>query len=562
MTKVRIELSRFIFGSTTLLLLILVAYPLSKVVIQSFTFEGQLSLANYLQVFRAKGTYLALRHSLEVALAATVGSTVIGTLLAWLVGRTNLPFRSILRTAFVVPFIIPPFIGALAWLHLLGPVGYLNKAYMALTGAAEPLWNVYGPDGIVLVMILHGFPLVFITVLGGLERMNPELEEVAQTSGAHPFRVMRDITLPLMAPTIAAGAVLVFIADIANFGIPAILGFRENYYVLTTRIWEAITLSFGVGNALAIASALSCLLALIAGAGLLVQRLLLRERTYTVISGKSMYPNVVDLGIHRYWLLGLCLIVVLLTSVGPIVAIFLTALTRAYGLPPTPANLTLDNFRDIILFMPSARRAIRNSVFLAISAATIISFFGALIAYIVVKTRLRGRFLLDFLATMPYAIPGSVVALAMILAWLRPLPFTRIVLYNTIWILLIAYMARYLTFGVRTTAGALTQVHESLEEVARVSGANWLQSFRDIVIPLITPGLFAGWFLVFMPALRELTISSLLWSVGNETVGVMVFNLQESGNTTASAALAVLMMAVLIVANLVTRRLTGGRLGY
>ena len=157
---------------------------------------------------------------------------------------------------------------------------------------------------------------------------------------------------------------------------------------------------------------------------------------------------------------------------------------------------------------------------------------------------------------------GTVVAVAMILAWLRPIPSVRFTLYNTIWILLVAYVARYLAFGVRSTTGSLAQVHSSLEEAARASGANWLQTFKDVVIPLIEPGIFAGWFLVFMPALRELTISILLWSAGHETIGVMVFNLQESGNTADSAALAVLMIAVLVVVNQLTRRLTGGRLGY
>ncbi|UCC77964.1 MAG: iron ABC transporter permease, partial [Anaerolineales bacterium] len=172
------------------------------------------------------------------------------------------------------------------------------------------------------------------------------------------------------------------------------------------------------------------------------------------------------------------------------------------------------------------------------------------------------RYLLDAVSSIPYALPGTVVAVAMILAWLKPLPLIRVSLYNTIWILLVAYVARYLAFGVRTISGSLAQIHDSLEEASRISGANWLQTFRRVVIPLIIPGLFAGWFQVFMPTLRELTLSALLWSARHETIGVMVFNLQESGNTVASAALAVVMMVVLVTANLVTRRVTGGRLGY
>jgi iron(III) transport system permease protein len=253
---------------------------------------------------------------------------------------------------------------------------------------------------------------------------------------------------------------------------------------------------------------------------------------------------------------------VFVTSIAPVLAILVTSLIRAYGLPPTLDNLTLENFSQVLFMNAAARRGLVNSLFLAAASATMIAFLGAFIAYILVRTRVRGRVVLDFLAAMPYAVPGTVVALAMILAWLKPLPFTRIVLYNTIWILLIAYVARYLTFGVRSASGSLQQVHPSLEEAARICGANWLQAFRDVLLPLITPGLFAGWFLVFMPSLRELTVSVLLWSAGNETVGVMVFNLQEEGHITLCAALAMLMLAVLLTANVVTRRLTGGKLGY
>jgi iron(III) transport system permease protein len=561
MRRFKINTGQAVLGAAMVVLLVLVVYPLSKIVIHSFVYDDRFSGANYLAALSQRGNYLALRHSLEISLVSMVGATILGTFLAWVVARTDLPWRGFFRTAFIMPFIIPPFIGALAWRQILGPAGYLNKLYMALAHVNRPLWNMYGADGIIMVMILHSYPLVYITALGGLERMNPELEEAAQVSGSPIFSVMRDITLPLMLPTILSGAVLVFIASIANFGIPAILGFSENYFVLTTKIYEAVTRS-AQANALSLAAALSVFLALVSGTGLLLQGVYLKGREYAVLSGKSMQPNVVMLRKHRYWLLPLCLLVVFATAIAPVIAIVLTALTRAYGLPPTPANMTLQNFYDVLFINPTSQRAIRNSVFLAASAATIISFLGALIAYIVVKTRTRGRFWLDFFSNMPYALPGTVVAVAMILAWLKPIPLIKVSLYNTLWILLVAYIARYLAFGVRTTSGSLAQVHDSLEEAAQVSGANWLQTFRDVVVPLIRPGLFAGWFLVFMPALRELTISSLLWSARHETIGVMVFNLQESGNTTASAALATVMMAVLTAANLLTRRLTGGRLGY
>jgi iron(III) transport system permease protein len=558
----RISLAVVILGTSVLLLGIFVIYPMSTMIVQSFIYNSKFSLQNYLLALRQTGNLIALRHTLEISLGSMIGSTLLGTFAAWVVARTDIPGRSILRTAFVFPFLIPPFVGALAWRQLLGPVGYLSKVYQAFAGVDSVPWSIYGAGGIVLVMTMHSYPLVYITALGGLERMNPELEEAAQSSGARIFRVMRDVTLPLMAPTILAGAVLVFITEIANFGIPAVLGYSENYFVLTTKIYQAVAKSFASPNALATAAALSMVLAVIAAAGIIAQRIVLRGREYAVLSGKSMQPNLVRLGVHKAWVLPAAWTLVFVASIAPVLAILITSLIRAYGLPPTLDNLTLQNFAQVLFMNAAARRGIVNSLILATASATLIAFLGSLIAYILVRTKLPGRDILDFFAAMPYAVPGTVVALAMILTWLKPLPLTRIVLYNTIWILLIAYVARYLTFGIRSTAGSLQQIHPSLEEAARICGANWLQSFRDVMLPLITPGLFAGWFLVFMPCLRELTVSILLWSAGRETVGVMVFNLQESGHTTLSAALAMMMLAVLVAANIITRRITGGRLGY
>ncbi len=544
-----------------LVLLIVVAYPLSKIILQSFKFDQRLSFLSYLQIFSQRGNYIAMRHSLEISLLTTLFAALLGTLLAWVVARTDCPGKSFFRTLFILPFITPPFIGAFAWRMLLGPVGYFNKAYMALSGAEAPLWNFYGADGIIIVMSLHLYPLVYISTLGALERMNPELEEAAQISGSPVFAVMRHITLPLMMPAILSGVILVFIASIANFGIPAILGFPANYYVLTTKIWEAISMS-SQPNSLSVASSLSVVLGLVAGLGLILHRFYLKGREYAVISGKSMHPNLVLLGSHKSWIVPLLALVVFITSFAPLIAILLTSLTKALGLAPVPKNLTLQNFYDVLVTNRTARRAIRNSLVLALSSATIISFLGALIAYIVVKTRLRGRLLIDFISSMPYALPGTVVGVAMILAWLKPIPLIHVRIYNTLWILLMAYIARYMAFGVRTISASLQQIHVSMEEAARISGATWLQTFRDIVIPLIAPGLFASWFLVFMPTLRELTISILLWSTRHETIGVMVFNLQESGNTVASAALAMVMMLVLFIANIITKRLTRGRVGF
>jgi len=557
----KISSTSILISITLLMLIVIIAYPLTRIIFQSLKYNSTFSFQNYLEVLKQKDFFISLFHSIEIAVIAMIGATLIGAFLAWVIGRTDVPLKRFFRTAFVIPFIIPPFIGALAWKQLLGPVGIFNKLFMMVTESHEPFWNIYGADGIIIVLIIHIYPLVYINMLGNLERMNPELEEAAQISGSRIFSVMRKITLPLMLPSIASSAVLVFIMSIANFGIPAVLGFSENFYVLTTKIYEAITQS-SRANSLSLGAALSVLLGIIAGSALLFQRFYIRKKEYSVLTGKSMQPNIVILGKHRLWVFSLCFFFVLATSIAPIISILLTALTKVYGLPPVPSNWTLRNFYDVFVTNLTVKRAIRNSLLLAFSAATLISIIGSIIAYIVVKTKVRGRFFLELISNLPYALPGTVVAVGMILAWLKPIPLFGFRIYNTIWILLIAYIARYMAFGVRTTTTSLTQIDKSLEEIARITGANWFQTFKDIVIPLILPGLFAGWFLVFMPALRELTISALLWSTKHETIGVMVFNLQESGNTVASAALSVVMLIVLLIANIIVRKITKGKMGY
>jgi len=244
-----------------------------------------------------------------------------------------------------------------------------------------------------------------------------------------------------------------------------------------------------------------------------------------------------------------------LTSLAPLGAILLTALTRAYGMPLGLENLTLRNFATLAFGMPAIWRALRNSLLLAGAAATIAVALAVLVGYLQVRTRLRGKALLELLTILPFAVPGTVVALAMILAFARPV--WGIGLYNTIWILLVAYVARFLTLAVKPVAAGFTQVHTSLEEAARISGATLPRSLWDVTLPLVRPAILAGWFLAAVPALSELTLSVLLWSVGNETIGVMIFNMHEEGKVLLSSALAVVLVAVTLVANLALRRFTG-----
>ncbi len=553
MTASNFDRRYLLMAAAGIYVLLIVIYPLWQVLFRSFLDAGDLSLKSYQKVFSYPSYYRALLNSVWISCATAAMCMVLGTLLAFLVIRTDLPGKKTLRTLLVLPYALPSFFAAIAWIQLLGPQGYLARLALRVFGFATVPWNIYGAGGIVFVLTVHYFILVFITVAGALERMDASLEEAARASGANTYQIMRQITLPLVLPAIMAGGLLAFIGALANFGIPALLGMRARFFVLTTSIYYALAIpDFGL------ATALSSMLVLVALVMMALQFGMQRgESRFTVISGKAVHPSDLKLRSIRYPLFYFTSVLVIFISILPVLSMVLTALMRYWGAPISFANLTLNNF-DYVLKFDTAQRAIMNSLFLGAVSATVAMFVGTVISYLHVKAKLRGSRLLDFLATIPYAVPHTVIAIAMILAWARP----PVSLYGTLWIILVAYLAVYLPFAVRTTNATLEQVHDSLEEAAKASGARLLPRLRDIILPLARPGMIAGWILVFMPALRELTVSILLYAYHTETIGVVVYNMQDAGYREIAAALASIVMGLLILGNLIIRKLTGGVAGF
>nr|WP_163503762.1 iron ABC transporter permease [Halomonas socia] len=360
---------------------------------------------------------------------------------------------------------------------------------------------------------------------------------------------MKDITLPLVRPAILGGALLAFVSSIDNFGIPAVLGMRAQFYVLTTRIYEALT----IPN-MPLATAMSVLLVLVAIVCLVAFRRLEGSRgQYAVISGKSVTPNVIRLGKARPWVLAVLYLTLVVIVVMPVFALVLTSLLRFWGADLSAENFTLRHY-IAVLNQSGARRGIVNSLILAPAAATIIVIVSAMIAYLNVKARQRGAGLLDGIATVPFALPGSVIGVSMILAWSNPAFGPT--LYGTLWILLAGYIMRYMAFGLQSTRSTLQQIHDSLEEAAWTAGASRLRTIRDITLPLLRPGMLAGWVLIFISAFNELTVSVLIWTTGAETIGVWIFLMQDSGFTGRAAALAVLTLPVILLLYLFTQWLT------
>lgn len=541
------------------ILVVVVAVPVLLIFLNAFWADGKFNVQDVFRVLSEPDTYQALMNSLVIAVGTTLGSTVVGTFFAWLVTRTDLPYKRFMKGMFLVPFMLPSFIGALAWKMLLSPrAGYINRFFMDTLGFDEPVFNIYSYLGIILVEIMYLFPFVFIQVCGALERMDPTLEESARISGAGLFTITRKITIPLVMPSILSGALLIMLYSMAHFGTVAVLGIENGIFNIPTLIYERIHQSAGSFASIRTGTVLASVLVFSAALILWLQNKILGKGRYQIIAGKSFRPMELKLRGLRYPLLAFCLAYIGFTIVLPTVVIFLVGGLTTYGLPFTAEHLSLNNYKFILFDYQVTRDAIVNSVTLGLAAALITMSAGVMISYVIVKMRVRGKGILEFLGMLPFSVPGSVIALGVILAWSGKLGIN---LYNTVWIILVAYIARYMAFSIKANSAALEQVHDSLVEAARACGASMGQALRDIVLPLVRPGMFAAFFLIFLPALRELTVSIMLYSPTTRTIGVAIYTLNEDGETVMSAALAGIALILIVSGQLFINRLTRKKAG-
>ena len=536
------------------ILVIVVAFPVLLILFNAFWVNGSFNFSSALDILKEPETYQALLNSLIIASCTTVGSTIVGTFFAWLVTRTDLPHKTFMKGMFLVPFMLPSFIGALAWKMLLSPnAGFINQFLIDHFGFSGPIFNIYTYYGISGVEIMYLFPFVFIQVCGALERMDPTLEESARISGAGLFTITRKITIPLVLPSILSGALLIMLYSMAHFGTVAVLGIENGIYNIPTLIYERIHQSGGSFDAIRTGTVLATVLVVTAAFIIWLQRKILGSGHYQIIGGKSFRPMELKLRGLRYPLLIFCLAYIAFTILLPTAVIFLVGSLKTYGLSFALSNLSLDNYKFILFDYKVTRDAIFNSVTLGFTAAVITMFAGVMISYVIVKMKVRGKGILEFLGMLPFSVPGSVIALGVILAWSGQFGIN---LYNTVWIILVAYIARYMAFSLKANSAALEQVHDSLVEASRACGATMWQSLRDVVLPLVRPGMFAAFFLIFLPSLRELTVSIMLYAPTTRTIGVAIYTLNEDGETVMSAALAGIALIIIIIGQTIINHFT------
>ena len=558
-TQSRFGTPELLFGLSVAVLVIVVGVPMLLIFFNAFWVDGHFNVADVITVLRHPETYKALLNSLILSVGVTITGTIVGTFFAWLVTRTDLPFKKTMKLLFLVPFMLPAFIGALAWKMLLSPrAGYINRVFMDVFGFDGPVFNIYTYAGIILVETMYLFPFVFIQVSGALERIDPTLEESARISGADLFTITRKITIPLVMPSILSGSLLIMLYSMAHFGTVAVLGVETGIYNIPTLIYEKIHQSAGSFASIRTATVLATVLVITATLILWLQNRILSKGRYQIIAGKSFRPTELKLRGLRIPLLLLCIAYIGFTIVLPTTTIFLVGGLKTYGLPFTAENMTWSNYNHILFEWDLTRGAIWNSISLGLSAALITMFAGVVISYVIVKMKVRGKGILEFLGMLPFSVPGSVIALGVILAWSGKFGIN---LYNTVWIILVAYIARYMAFSLKANSAALEQVHDSLVEAARASGATMAQALRDIVVPWVRPGMVAAFFLIFLPALRELTVSVLLYGPTTRTIGVAIYTLNEDGETVYSAALAGIALIIIVLGELLIKRLVSGKNG-
>jgi iron(III) transport system permease protein len=537
----------------------LIAYlalvPLGFLLWQTFVRDGTPTLAAFREAYDTGGLTEMTKNSLAFAIGSAALSIVLGTGLAYLVVRTDVPGKTLMYAASLVPLIIPGILHTIAWIFLADPnIGILNQHLITpLTGHS---FKVQSIPGMIVVEAFHLSPLVFLLMVAAFRSMDPSLEESAIMSGAPLRKVFFRVTLPLVRPALYAATLIMVVRGLESFEVPAVLGLQAHIFVFTSRIWNVLNdlpPDYGQAGAYALS-----LLVLTTIGIFLNSRLSKRGRSFQTVTGKGFRPRPIELGVWRLPAT-LAILAYFVVAVVLPVLVLAYASTQAFYSPPTHetlSHMTLANYHYVIHEDPLVRNAAKNSIILGLGSATVVMLITAVASWLVVRTRVRGRWLIDNLAFLPLTIPGLVLGVALLFVYLR----TSLPIYGTLWILFIAYLTRYMPYGMRYSSTSMFQIGRELEESAQMSGAGWWQTFRHIVLPLLVPGFVAGWIYIVIVSVRELGSSVLLYSPGKEVLSIAIWEQVRNGQLTELSALGILMIGSLMLLVAVAYRL-GARVG-
>ena len=508
---------------------------------------GHFTLQNYIRAYSDPTAYPLLLNSFVFGLGASGLSVFLALALAWITIRTNAPFRRIFELTAIVPNILPPILVAISWVMLLNPSNGLINGFLVKTfGIEKGPFNIYSIPGLIFVEGLILTPLAFLIIAAALKSMDPSLEESAKTLGSNEFGVMSRITFPLMRPAILAAGTLNFVRAVESFDTPAIIALPARIEVFTTKIWREALGSFPTNHNLAAAYGVGILL--IALLFVYLYRLFTSQvENFSTVTGKGFRPHQIDLGPWRYAASAAAFLMLLLLVILPILVLLLVAVLPYYHVPTweTWKHLTFDHFR-YIWTTPRVHKAFLNSILLATLGSTACMVLASLASYITVRTKLAGRGLIEGLIFIPWAFPGTALALGLLWAYIDfPIP-----VYATIWIILIAYVTRFLPYGMRAVTSTIIQVHRELEEASVACGAGFLATFRRVLIPMMRPGVMAGWIILMTIFMREFSATLFLYSPGSEPLGPLLYFLYLDGmrGRVAAIGLVISLISVILIA--------------
>ena len=518
--------------------------------------KGNFTLEHYINAYSDPLTYELFFNSFVFASGSAILATVLAATLAWISIRTNAPFRRVFELTAIVPNIFPPVMLAVAWTVLLSPrTGLINRFLMDIFGLAEAPFNIYSLEGMIFVEALITTPLAFLLISAALYSMDPALEESARVAGSTNIQVARRITFPIVRPALLAAGMLNFVRAIESFDTPAIIALPARIEVFTTKLYREAIGAFPPNQNLAAAYAVSLLIITMLFV-YFYRRLTARAERYVTVSGRGYRPTIIDLGNWRYaasGVAGLILILIVVLPFSVLIYVSFVSYVHVPG-PRTWELLTLDNYRSN-LTDDRTYRALMNSLLLAVGGATLCMLLAAVTAWVTTKSKSAGRGVIEALTFIPWAFPGTALAIGLLWTYVyMPLP-----IYGTLWILLIAYITRFLPYGLRTMTSTIVQLHDDLPQASMACGANFLTTFRRIMLPLLRPGFIAGWIILATIYLREFSTSVFLYSPGAEPLGPLLYHFYIDGNLGPMCSLALIVSVICIFLILIARKV--GKVG-
>ena len=537
-------------GGLLILLAFLVLYPLSMLVFGALSDSNPVvdgfgtfrpALTHFKEVLVNENVHLAFFNALVACGGGTALAVLIGLFFSWIVVRTNTPFRRFIAGASMIPLFVPPLVAGVAWGILGSPkTGLLNIVLKWMN--IDFRFDFYSMWGLIVVFGIYYAPYVYMFTSSALRNMDPSLAEASEVSGASAFTTLFTVTFPLIAPAILAGTLLSFVVMLGIYGVPAALGAPANISVLTTYIFKLTAWSPPLYNT---AAAVAILLMIVTAILVWAQQRVLSGKSFATVAGKAFRPRSLNLGPWRWFTFGLALVYLFVVVVLPTLALVIAAFRRflffkdfdaifdskAYGLWHFQA--VFDN--------PLTMLSIWNTLKVGVITAVLGGILAFAIGYTVNRTNVKGRRAIDLLATIPVAIPGLVIGVAYLWAWIG-LPGG---LYGTIWILALAFVARFMPDTVKALSTSFLQIHKELEEAAWISGRGILSTIFTIVLPLARPGVVASMTLLFVLAVRELGSSLFLYTSDSTVMAVLLLDYYEGGNTGKTAAFSLVQTAIL-----------------